>query len=81
MPDEPDVSEFLALSHPKTTHCPMKNAIEKLSSKERRELHAALAHDSGIITNVAISLWLADRGLTCKWQNVTSHRKGTCSCR
>ena len=80
MAPQPDLTEFLKLSNPRVKTCAVEGALEALTGAARKQFEAAMATDPGVITNQAISYWLAARDLAVKWQSISTHRRGTCSC-
>jgi hypothetical protein len=75
-----DLSEFVALSQPKKKQCPLSGVLEVLPADEAAMLRAALAEDVRTITTSAVIKWLERRDMAANVSQVTSHRRGTCSC-
>ena len=78
-----DLSEFEALSRPQKKACSIGKALDSMGPKtdDGVKLTAACARASDEITNAAIRDWLTARGIDGIHVNqVSSHRKGTCSC-
>lgn len=78
---KPDLSEFVKLSKPKKVRCKVGVALDGVTDEERAQLAAALEADPGVITSGAITQWCKARGYDATHSGVTSHRRGTCSCR
>ncbi len=78
---EPDLTEFLKLSRPRKAPCTIGLAMADLKPQERKQLAAACATDSGLITNKAILEWLEIRGHgEVSSPRLTSHRQRSCTC-
>ncbi len=77
-----DLSEFFRLSRPKKKPCAVGFAISQVKGQEQSKLLGAIATDANIITNAAVSEWLAQapRKINVTISAVVAHRKGTCSC-
>lgn len=75
-----DLSEFVKLSKPRKSTCPIGEALAALPPEEGAQLRAALALDKGTITNPAIVEWLKARGHKANVGFAVSHRRATCSC-
>lgn len=76
-----DLTEFFKLSKPKKRPCQVGFAMSQLKPAERKQLEAALAADSGIITTGAVQQWLAARGHEVSSPALTSHRRTkACTC-
>ena len=75
-----DLSEFFRLSRPRKKPCAVGYAASQVKAPERAKLDAACATDAGIITNAAVTEWLATRGQVVSVSAVVAHRKRTCSC-
>jgi hypothetical protein len=80
MAAQPDLTEFVKLSKPKASACQVSLALDSLDGEMRAQLEAALATDRSIITDGAISAWLAARNLKASFSAVTHHRRQTCRC-
>jgi hypothetical protein len=83
MPEEVDLSEFLALSRKST--CKISSVLGLLPPSKRTKLVAALAEDAGRIPNAVILRWIKDNapdpgGLMPTTEGISKHRKGNCSC-
>ena len=82
---EPNLAEFYKYSKPKKPPCKIGILLapgSKLSRQERLDLVGALAVDTAIIPARAVMDWLDVRKieLEVNHNNISSHRKGTCTC-
>jgi hypothetical protein len=78
-----DLSEFEKLSKPTSGLCKVGVVLEAFEGEDREQLTAALAADSGRITNAAIMAWLKRRdveGNAVSSPALTAHRNERCSC-
>lgn len=76
----PDLTEFVKLSNPKPTVCQVAAALGSLKRSDLAALQAALDTDKAVITDGAITAWLAARDLKASFAAVSHHRRGTCRC-
>lgn len=84
MPDstnKPDLTEFYKYSKPKRPPCKVGAVLGELGREPKKQLVAALATDSSLITPSAVVTWMEKRcELHFSPQNVINHRNGRCTC-